>query len=95
MKNRTVVSPRFVAAAVFLPCIGLFLLMPPMIQLFALDRDIAGIPLIVFYLFGVWLGLIVGAGLLSRRLSRRIPPPTVEPAVGPAASSVDPIERKD
>lgn len=60
--------PRLVAGAVLLPCIGLFLVMPPLIQLFARDVDIGGIPLIVVYLFGVWIGLICCAFWLSRRL---------------------------
>ena len=68
MKISSHVSPRLVAAAVLLPCIGLFLVMPPMIQLFALDVDIGGIPLIVIYLFGVWIALVGCAAWLSRRL---------------------------
>ncbi len=61
-------SPRLQAAAVLLPCVGLFLVMPPMIGLFAVPRDLAGIPLIVVYLFGVWLWLIACAAFLSRRM---------------------------
>lgn len=68
MKQRPSLSPRVIAAAVLLPCIGVFLLMPPMIGLFAVPRDLAGIPLIVVYLFGVWLWLILCAALLSRRV---------------------------
>lgn len=70
MKTQSPRSPRVVAAAVLLPCIGLFLLMPPVIQLFAVEQDIGGVPLIVVYLFGVWLGLIACAAWLSRRLGR-------------------------
>ena len=61
-------SPRLRAAAVLLPCLGLFLVMPPMIGLFAVPRDLAGIPLIVVYLFGVWLWLVACAAILSRRM---------------------------
>lgn len=68
MSNRRSPSPRLFAAAILLPCVGLFLLMPPVIGLFAIPRDVAGIPLIVFYLFGVWLGLVACAAWLSRRI---------------------------
>jgi O-antigen/teichoic acid export membrane protein len=70
MKTPPSVSPRIVAAAVLLPFLGLFLLMPPVVQLFAQERDLGGVPLIVIYLFGVWLGLIVSAAWLSRYLAR-------------------------
>ena len=68
--NTPNVPPRLVAASVLLPCIGLFLLMPPVVQLFALDVDIGGVPLIVVYLFGVWLALIACAAWLAWRLTR-------------------------
>ncbi|MBS0336148.1 MAG: hypothetical protein JSS40_04940 [Proteobacteria bacterium] len=55
-------------AAVLLPLLGLALLMPPVITLFTTRSSIAGIPLIVLYVFGVWLGLIALAALLARRL---------------------------
>jgi hypothetical protein len=74
MKTPTPASPRLLSAAVLLPCIGLFLLMPPVIQLFASKHDIAGVPLIVVYLFGVWLGLIVVAAWLSQRLDAPVTP---------------------
>lgn len=68
MKIPSPVSPRVVGAAVLLPFIGLFLMMPPLIQLFVLDHDIGGVPLIVIYLFGVWIALVACAAWLSRRL---------------------------
>ena len=70
MKIPSPVSPRIVGAAVLLPCIGLFLMMPPLIQLFTLDLDVLGVPLIVIYLFGVWIALVACAAWLSRRLGR-------------------------
>jgi membrane protein implicated in regulation of membrane protease activity len=57
-------------AAVVLPVLGAFLLMPPIIALFAGDAD-AGVPRVVAYLFGVWLALIVAAAWLARRLRPR------------------------
>lgn len=57
-------------AALALPLIGGFLLTPPAILVFAGDRHILGVPLIVIYLFAVWAALILGAGLLAGRLRR-------------------------
>lgn len=54
--------------AVLLPILGLVLLMPPVVTLFVADVSLAGVPLIVVYLFGVWLGLIGATALLARRL---------------------------
>ncbi|QJR14364.1 hypothetical protein [Usitatibacter palustris] len=55
-------------AAALLPLLGLALLMPPLITLFAVHREISGVPLIVVYVFSTWVGLIVAAALLARRL---------------------------
>ena len=74
MSNRHAPSPRHRPAAVLLPYLGLFLLMPPVIRLVAVPIDVWGIPLIVVYLFGVWLALILSAVWLSRRLVHRSPP---------------------
>ncbi len=63
-------SPRLRDAAVVLPLVGLFLLMPPAITLFTGGYDVAGVPLIVAYVFGVWIALIAGAALLARRIAR-------------------------
>jgi len=68
-------SARARDIAVLLPLLGLFLLMPPLITLFAVPLAVAGVPLIVIYLFGVWLALVLGAVLLGRALQPRVPPP--------------------
>jgi hypothetical protein len=60
-------------AARLLPLVGLFLLLPPVIAPFAVTVDLAGVPLVVLYLFAVWLGLIVAAALLARALAPRAP----------------------
>lgn len=60
-------------AAHALPFVGLFLLLPPVLGLFAVPLDLAGVPLLVIYLFAVWLGLIVAAALLARALGPRTP----------------------
>jgi hypothetical protein len=67
-----------------LPIVGLFLLMPPVITLFAARIDVFGVPLIVVYMFGVWLAVIVCGGLLARRLARAAGPEPRD-AQGPAA----------
>jgi hypothetical protein len=59
---------RILDAARLLPILGVFLLMPPIITLFARDIDIGGVPLIVVYVFATWLALIACAALLARRL---------------------------
>lgn len=61
-------SGRLRDAAALLPVLGVALLMPPVIRIFAADVEFAGLPLIVTYVFGVWLGLVVAAALLARRL---------------------------
>jgi O-antigen/teichoic acid export membrane protein len=68
MKGRSVHSSTASDAAVVLPLFGVFLLMPPIITLFASGLDIQGVPLIVVYVFSVWIALIVCAALLAKRL---------------------------
>jgi len=66
---------RFRDAAVILPLLGLFLLMPPLITLFARGEHLFGIPVIVIYIFGVWLALVACAALIARRLASPPDPP--------------------
>lgn len=80
--NTPTPSPRLRDAAVVLPLVGLFLLMPPVITLFVRPAEVAGVPLIVAYLFGVWLALIGCAALLGRRVA-----PDVAPDPGRSAAS--------
>ena len=71
-------SARAQQAAVLLPLLGVVLLLPPFIALFVAPVAVAGVPLIVAYLFGAW-GLLIGLALwLARRLAPRDaePPPT-------------------
>lgn len=56
--------------ATLAPLLGIFLLMPPFIHVFADAGAVFGVPTIVVYIFGVWAALIAAAGLIARRLSR-------------------------
>jgi hypothetical protein len=69
MKKPSPDPARITDAARLLPILGAFLLMPPLVTLFAVSADLGGVPLIVVYLFGVWLALIVCAAWLARRLA--------------------------
>lgn len=84
--NTPTPSPRLRDAAVVLPLVGLFLLMPPVITLFVRPAEVAGVPLIVAYLFGVWLALIGCAALLGRRIA---PDAAPDPGRGAASDPVD------
>ncbi|MEM1384841.1 MAG: hypothetical protein AAGG06_14480 [Pseudomonadota bacterium] len=66
-----------------LPILGFALLIPPIAQIFAIDAQILGIPVVVGFIFAVWLGLILAAWLAARKLlaavdddARRWPDPT-------------------
>lgn len=93
MKTPAPAGPRLRAAAALLPMLAVFLLMPPVITLFTGPRHVLGVPLVVAYLFAVWLALIVGAALLARQLG------TAEDAAGaegaPAAAAPPPNAMAD
>ncbi len=54
--------------ALVLPVLAAVLMLPPFIGLAAAPVDVAGVPLIVLWLFGLWLALIVVARFLARLL---------------------------
>jgi hypothetical protein len=56
-------------AALVLPILGAFLLISPAAAIFNSTTTVLGLPLVVLYVFGVWLGLILAAVALARRLS--------------------------
>jgi len=82
-------SPRAQNLAVLLPLLGLFLLMPPFVTLFAGGARPWGVPLIVAYVFGAWAALLVAAGLLARRLLPKDPaePPPSEAGIADAGDA--------
>lgn len=57
-------------AATVLPFVAAVLLMPPIVLIFAAPVLVGGIPLIVVYIFGVWVAVILAAFLAARRLAR-------------------------
>jgi hypothetical protein len=65
MKSESVRSKRLIA--LFL--LGYVLLNNPILSLFNLPRMVWGIPLLFFYIFGVWILLIVLIALILRTRS--------------------------
>lgn len=61
-----IAKPR--EAAALLLCAGIVLLLPPIALIFSKPRDLLGIPLPVFYVFGIWVGLVIAAVVISRLL---------------------------
>lgn len=61
-------SQRARHAAVLVPLLGLFMLLPPVIALFAGPWLPFGVPLIVLYVFGIWAALVAAAAWLAGRL---------------------------
>ena len=56
--------------ALLLPLIGAFLLLSPLITVFTGPAALFGLPLIFVYVFGVWLGLVIMARAMARRLDK-------------------------
>ena len=54
--------------AFVLPIAGFLLFVPPLIGLFDGRATVAGIPLVLLYIFGGWMLLIAAARQLARRL---------------------------
>jgi hypothetical protein len=54
--------------ALILPLAGVFLLVSPFLDVFARAGSLLGVPVGVLYVFAVWLGLILAAAALARRL---------------------------
>lgn len=58
-------------AAVVLPFATAALLLPPLVLVFAQPSLVAGIPLIILYIYGVWALAVLGAFLIARHLDLR------------------------
>ncbi len=55
-------------AALILPLVGTFLLLPTVLRLISGGRWFADLPSLPAFLYLAWLALIIGAGLLSQLL---------------------------
>ncbi len=60
-------------AAALLPLVAALLLTPPLVLIFDAPAEIAGVPLTVLYVFGVWAAVIIASAMLARRLGRLEP----------------------
>lgn len=54
--------------AIVLPLIAFFLLTPPFLLLFNIPEVLFGIPVLYFYAFSIWVGLIIAGKLLTNLL---------------------------
>ena len=61
---------RIENAAFALPVFGAALIFPPIINVFNVQISLFGVPLEVYYVFGVWFLLILASFRLSRQLPR-------------------------
>jgi len=61
---------RIVGGMLVLTIGGGSLFFPPLVLLFNHELTIFGVPQIVVYLFAIWVLLIIGTALLTRRLPR-------------------------
>ena len=61
---------KLVSAALFVTVFGTLLLLPPLANVFQLQRRFLGVPAELIYLFVCWVGLVGAAFWLSRRLPR-------------------------
>lgn len=62
-------SRRLTDLAIIAPVLSFILMIPPVIGLFASNSTVFGAPTILIYLFGIWLGMIVVAAVLARKLA--------------------------
>jgi hypothetical protein len=70
---------KLVSAALFVTVLGAMLLLPPLANVFQLQRRFFGVPAELIYLFVCWVALVGAAFWLSRRLPHE---PEAEPGSG-------------
>lgn len=70
MADRQSGGEGFRDLAVVLPIVVMLLLMPPLVRIFAVPATLAGIPLIVVYIFAVWAAAILISIIVARRAGR-------------------------
>ncbi len=65
----TMPAQRKLAGGMFLlVALGAAMMLPPLVYVFNQPLAVFGVPLIVFYLFGVWFLLIVGTAALTHAM---------------------------
>ncbi|WP_035872824.1 hypothetical protein [Cucumibacter marinus] len=57
---------KFESIAFFIPVLGAVVIMPPIVLMFDRSLHVFGFPMIIAFLFTVWMALIVSAWALSR-----------------------------
>jgi hypothetical protein len=67
---------KLISAALFITVFGTLLLLPPLANVFQLQRRFLGVPAELIYLFACWVALVGAAFWLSRRLPHE---PEAEP----------------
>ncbi len=65
MANRRKLENAALALSVF----GVILMLPPLLSIFNIETRLFGAPIVVIYLFGIWLLLIVATFFLSSFIS--------------------------
>lgn len=79
-------------AILIVTLLGVWLFMPPMLDVFSQRASLFGIPLIVVYVFGIWLALIGLTAVLASRISDGAPEPggrDGDLALGPDINTTD------
>ena len=66
MDNRRKLENAALALSVF----GAILMVQPLLNLFNIEVRLFGMPLIIIYLFSVWIALIGGTFIISRLLAK-------------------------
>jgi len=59
---------RLVGGMFLLVALGGALMLPPLVYVFNQPLTVLGVPLIVFYLFGLWLLLIMGTAAMTHAM---------------------------
>jgi hypothetical protein len=59
---------KLISGALFLTLLGSLMLLPPLANVFQVQRRFFGVPTELIYLFSCWIALIATAYWLSRRL---------------------------
>ncbi len=65
---------KLVGGMFLLVALGGALMLPPLVYVFNQPLTVFGVPLIVFYLFGLWFLLVVGTAVMTRAV-----PPDSDP----------------